>query len=334
MSESIPHIDDLLLDLCARWERGEPVRVETLLQQHAAEPGSQDLLDLLYKEYMLREESGETPSLEEYQRRFPHLREELQAQFEIHRLIAEDAGRRPTKSGVASAPTVAGEVKPQPDPLPVIPGYEVLGILAGGGMGVIYKARQVRLNRFVAIKVIRPERLNSPAAIRRFQREALAAARLAHPYIVHVFDANQTGNIQYLVMEYVEGIDLMQLITQRGPLAVPQACSYVRQAALGLQHALERGLVHRDIKPSNLMLSNDGVIKVLDMGLARVQQPEPGEESQSHLTQAGTVLGTPDYIAPNRSRTHTRPTFALTCTAWVAPSSICCPAACSTPAAA
>src|SRR5262249_9805801 len=153
------------------------------------------------------------------------------------------------------------------------------------------------LNRPVAIKVIRPERLASEAAVRRFQREARVAARLAHPHIVPVFDANHTDEVQYLVMEYVDGTDLAKLVKDKGPLLVEKGCTCIRQAALGLHHAYEKGLVHRDIKPGNLILATDGSVKLLDLGLARLREPNDEEDkSDSNLTQAGSVLGTPDYM--------------------------------------
>src|SRR5262249_19660669 len=161
----------------------------------------------------------------------------------------------------------------------------------------VFQARQLRLNRIVAIKAIRPERLISPGAVRRFQREARVAARLSHPNIVRVLEADQVNGAHYLVMEYVEGTDLGTLVKERGPLPEPLACACIRQAALGLQHAHEQGLVHRDIKPSNLMLTRDGTVRLLDLGLARLRESE-GEENESQLTQTGGVLGTPDYMAP------------------------------------
>jgi serine/threonine protein kinase len=192
--------------------------------------------------------------------------------------------------------------------------YVLLEKLGEGGMGAVYKAQQRRLNRLVALKVIRKDKLRSAATVRRFYREVQAAGQLHHPNIVHAYDAGQAGGTHYLAMEYVEGTDLAQLVRQHGPLPVPQACAYVRQAALGLQHACKRGLVHRDIKPSNLLVTRaaasaeaapssvrpgpEGVVKILDMGLARLQGPAEGK---NNLTRLGTVLGTPEYLAPEQA---------------------------------
>ena len=126
--------------------------------------------------------------------------------------------------------------------------YILLERLGEGGMGQVFKARHRNLGRIVAIKLIRKERLDNPNAIKRFQREVRAAAALSHPNIVHAFDADEIGGTHLLVMEYIEGAtDLSRLVKQNGPLPVGHACKYIRQAALGLQHAFERGMVHRDI---------------------------------------------------------------------------------------
>lgn len=182
-------------------------------------------------------------------------------------------------------------------------GYEILEPLGEGGMGRVFKARHGRLNRVVALKVIRPEQLANPNALRRFQREARAAARLAHPNVVQIYDAAEAEGTHFLVMEYVAGQDLAELVRTRGPLPVPLAGHYARQVSLALQHAHERGLVHRDIKPANLLLSADGTqVKILDMGVARLLQPDETDLPAGELTQTGAVMGTPAYLAPEQAR--------------------------------
>jgi serine/threonine-protein kinase len=153
--------------------------------------------------------------------------------------------------------------------------YILLERLGEGGMGQVFKARHRNLGRIAAIKLIRKERLDNADAVKRFQREVRAAAALNHPNIVRALDADQIGGTHLLVMEYIDGAtDLAQLVKKNGPLPVAQACDYIRQTALGLQHAFERGLVHRDIKPANLLLASGGkTVKILDMGLARLNQP-------------------------------------------------------------
>jgi WD40 repeat protein/serine/threonine protein kinase len=178
--------------------------------------------------------------------------------------------------------------------------HVLLERLGEGGMGQVFKARHARLDRVVALKVIRKDRLVHKGALSRFQREARAAARLSHPNIVSVFDADEVAGTHFLVMEYVEGVDLSRYVKQHGPLPVDLAVSCIRQAALGLQHAYERGLVHRDIKPANLLLTRAGQVKILDMGLARVDQV--AEDDSSTLTQEGSVMGSLDYIAPEQAK--------------------------------
>ncbi|GIW81283.1 MAG: hypothetical protein KatS3mg105_3090 [Gemmatales bacterium] len=178
--------------------------------------------------------------------------------------------------------------------------YVLLERLGEGAMGKVFKARHQTMNRIVALKMIRKERLQHPNALRRFRREIRAMAQLSHPNVVTAFDADQVNGVHFYAMEFVEGEDLGKLVAREGPIPIDKACDYIRQAALSLQHAHERGLVHRDIKPSNLLLSKrDSVIKVLDMGLARLQQ---AEDESTQLTQEGVVMGTPDFIAPEQAR--------------------------------
>src|SRR5262249_984824 len=154
-------------------------------------------------------------------------------------------------------------------------GFEIIEELSRGGMGIIYKARQQGFNRLAVLKVISPDRLALPDMLRRFQREVQAAALLSHPNIVTVYATDLSGRWPYLAMEYVPGIDLFRLVKEGGPLSIADACSYILQAAQGLQHAHEQGLVHRDIKPANLMVTPSPLtatatakrrIKILDMG--------------------------------------------------------------------
>jgi serine/threonine protein kinase len=201
------------------------------------------------------------------------------------------------------------------------PRYHVVGWVGQGGMGTVYKAEHSLMGRLVALKAIRRDLSDRPALVERFRREVKTAAQLDHPNIVRAYDAEQAGDTHFLVMEWVPGTTLARLVQARGPLAVAEACEYVRQAALGLQYAFEHGMVHRDIKPQNLMVSPPriprrdregaveaplpdgrgsefGVVKVLDFGLARLAR-ELGPTDA--VTSSGMVLGTADYIAPEQA---------------------------------
>ncbi|MEK6235871.1 MAG: serine/threonine protein kinase, partial [Planctomycetales bacterium] len=179
--------------------------------------------------------------------------------------------------------------------------YELMGKLGSGGMGTVYKALHVPMNRTVALKVLPEDKLDSPQAVKRFRREIKAAAKLTHPNIVTAYDAGEQSGVHFLVMEFVDGIDLGRLVSRDGPLPMDAALDCVIQAAEGLAHAHDQGVIHRDVKPANLILDAAGVIKILDFGLARIQTPKPTKAS-SHLTNTGTVLGTPAFMAPEQSR--------------------------------
>ena len=189
-----------------------------------------------------------------------------------------------------------GDVEHLPPELREHPRYRIFKLLGKGGMGEVYLAEHRLMERMVALKVIKRTITQDAQAVDRFRTEVRAAARLTHPNIVTAHDAEQAGDVHFLVMEYIEGVSLARLVEQRGHLAIRQACEYVRQAALGLQHAFEHGMIHRDIKPQNLMLTRKGQIKILDFGLARFAR----DPAAGRITELGAVLGTPDYIAPEQ----------------------------------
>ncbi|QVL32597.1 serine/threonine protein kinase [Telmatocola sphagniphila] len=178
--------------------------------------------------------------------------------------------------------------------------YIIVDKIGEGGMGDVYKARHSTMDREVAIKLIRQKRLSNPDAIKRFQKEIQAAAQLQHENVVIAYDADQQGDSHFFVMEYVEGINLFELVKKSGALPVASACEYILQAAMGLQHAYERGMVHRDIKPANLLLNKTGTVKILDMGLARIDTATSADETR--LTTEGITFGTPDFISPEQCR--------------------------------
>jgi serine/threonine protein kinase len=193
--------------------------------------------------------------------------------------------------------------------------YVLLHRLGAGGMGQVFKARHGKLGRTVALKVIRKENVVDAESVGRFQREMHVTSRLEHPNVVRALDAGPLGGTLALVMEYVEGTDLDRLVKERGPLSIAEACDFLRQAALGLQHIHEHGLIHRDIKPSNLMVTtcNRGpaLVKILDLGLARLQDGHHGKKttrladgkSLTTLTLDGAAgtLGSIDYLSPEQA---------------------------------
>lgn len=176
--------------------------------------------------------------------------------------------------------------------------HRILERLGYGGMGQVFLCEHMFMRRRVAIKVLPPVKARDDIALARFYREARATAALDHPNIVRSHDVDQEGDLHFLVMEYVDGVSLTKLVKKFGPLDVARACDYARQAAIGLQHAHDCGLVHRDMKPGNLMVDRDGVVKILDLGLARFKD-EVGDQA-GHPSEE-VLLGTVDYVAPEQT---------------------------------
>ena len=222
--------------------------------------------------------------------------------------LLQEAGRLPGDQ-TAHHESVTSKSSLNPDdvalPLADHPRYQILSLIGKGGMGDVYKARHRKMERTVALKVINRGLVQKAEAVDRFHREVKAAAQLSHRNIVTSHDADQAGDFHFMVMEYVDGVDLSQTVKDRGALPVAEACDYIRQAAIGLQHAHERGMVHRDIKPHNLMVTADGIVKILDFGLASLA-PEASEandsdSAQTDLTAVGAIMGTPDFISPEQA---------------------------------
>jgi eukaryotic-like serine/threonine-protein kinase len=184
----------------------------------------------------------------------------------------------------------------------ILGSYVLLEPVGEGGMGIIYQARNWKLDTPAAVKVIRRDRAADPAAVERFLREVRALGAIRHPHVVHALDADVENGRLYCAMEFVPGTDLGQLLRDRGALPVETACRYAAQLADGLHHISGLGLVHRDIKPGNVLVAEDGSgVKLTDLGLARFDSPEWGEVA-SDLTSVGMMVGTPDYVAPEQIR--------------------------------
>jgi hypothetical protein len=175
--------------------------------------------------------------------------------------------------------------------------YVIRDRLGSGSMGRVYKAHHLLMDRIVALKIIAPEIASNERVVARFQREMKLVGRLDHPNVVRAFDADQLGNILYIVMEYVPGLSLGQRLRQ-GPVPLPDMIEYGAQAALGLAHAHEQGIVHRDIKPSNLLLSETRQIKVLDLGLGVLME---ADSDATFATADGIAVGTIDYMSPEQA---------------------------------
>jgi serine/threonine protein kinase len=194
-----------------------------------------------------------------------------------------------------------GATPPAPPPLPAdiaakFPQLEIIECLGRGGMGVVYKARQPLLDRLIALKILAPEREKDPQFAERFTREAQALAKLNHPNIVTVYDFGESGGLFYLLMEYVDGVNLRQMIEGK-KLASEQALAIVPRICEALQYAHEQGIVHRDIKPENVLLDKQGRVKIADFGIAKLLGVEDG---RSAFTKGRQVIGTPFYMAPEQ----------------------------------
>lgn len=178
-----------------------------------------------------------------------------------------------------------------------VPGYKVIAPLGAGAMATVYKAKQLSLDRLVAIKVLPKKFINNPQFVERFYAEGKAAAQLNHPNIVQAFDVGQAGDYHYFVMEYVEGRTVYDDIVKHKRYSEADAIIIIIQVAEALQHAHSKGLIHRDVKPKNIMISKEGVAKLADMGLARAMSDKEAAEAE-----AGKAFGTPYYISPEQIR--------------------------------
>ncbi|HVW37153.1 MAG TPA: serine/threonine-protein kinase, partial [Pirellulales bacterium] len=231
--------------------------------------------------------------------------EDASWQPEIQALEADSLGWIGDASSSRITTTEAAETCETPRLPEMLGEYRILASIGRGGMGAVYRAVHQRLDKVVAIKVLAPDRFGDPAAAGRFAREMRAVGRLNHPHVVSATDAGEVEGAPYLVMEFVDGIDLSWLSKRHGALAAADACEIVRQAALGLHYAHSHGLVHRDVKPSNLLLTpapeqvSGGLVKVADLGVALLRESEEAHADGS--TSTALLLGSLDYMAPEQA---------------------------------
>jgi serine/threonine protein kinase len=195
---------------------------------------------------------------------------------------ASDAPREPSQLGVRSA----------------LGKYQIVRELGAGGMGTVYLAVDSNLKRTVALKILHKDRATNETLVRRFESEAHAAAQLKHENIVTVYDAGQIEGNLFIALEFVDGIDIHELVAKRGAVPLKRSLGFIKQIVRALDHLHKRGIVHRDIKPSNLLLTKEGIVKLTDLGLARAVD----ESTESNITREGTTVGTVDYMAPEQAR--------------------------------
>lgn len=296
-------------DFDAAWQQvatgTPPPRLERVLQSIPQSERPVYLRELLAIDLEYRTKRGESPRVDDYVQRLAADAETVQSVFAECGIDCtcpagshESAGAGQGEGPQPASPEGYLSLKAGTE----IGNYTIIRLIGQGGMGAVYQAEHRRMRRKVALKMISPAALKHPEALQRFHREAEAMARLEHPNIVTAHDADQAGDIHFLVMQYVDGEDLSTMVKNRGPLEVDAALRYLIQTALGLEYAHHEGVIHRDIKPSNLIVNKNGTVKILDMGLARLEDSLSEAAPDKHnLTQAGNLMGTVDYMAPEQA---------------------------------
>jgi WD40 repeat protein len=279
----------------ACWERGETIELEQLIRTRPDLEGSSEVaLELIHHEVILRYRAGESPERGDYLDRFPRLAGEIERILEVERHIHEHSTRY-RHAFRASLPPVGMSPDGAADPsLPMVPGYAIEGIQGRGGMGVVYRARHLRLNRPVALKMLLAHADANSDLLARFRAEADAVAHLHHPNIVQIYDFGESAGRPFLVLELVEGRCLAAR-TAGTPQPARDSARLVETLARAVHHAHGRGIIHRDLKPANVLLMPDGSPKITDFGLAK--RLFDGDEN----TGSRSVLGTPGFMAPEQA---------------------------------
>ncbi|HEV3142875.1 MAG TPA: serine/threonine-protein kinase [Gemmataceae bacterium] len=267
-----------------RWLQGQRIPVEEYITYYPELRGNTNTIqELLLSELQLRRELRLPFDQEEFCTRFPEQADWLRKTIE--RMRQEESAHE-TSTGSEESPRLVA--------WPEIPGFEILAEIGRGGMGVVYKARQAKLNRFVALKVLLAGSQASVRAVTRFRSEANAIARLQHPYIVQIFDIIEHDQQVFLSLEHVGGGSLTRRVGGSA-FPIPQAVAWAHKLAQAMDYAHEHGIVHRDLKPGNVLLTEDGIPKITDFGLAKRMDDE------ANLTRTGTVVGTPEYMSPEQA---------------------------------
>jgi WD40 repeat protein len=293
-------VDDLRDEQRRRWLEGDRVSAETLLEQAPrVRADAEHTLEFIYGEVLLREEFGEFPSIDDYVLRFPGLSDRLADLFEVHRALESGRLLEPTDPAAAVEST---DPRGGPDSnlgTPKVSGYEVLEELGRGGMGIVYRAKQIGLNRFVALKVILAGGHAGTETLSRFRAEGEAVARLQHPNIVQIYGVGEQEGRPYFAFELVDGGNLARRLNG-APQAAIRAATWLRTLARAVEAAHRKGIVHRDLKPSNILIAADGTLKITDFGLAKAIG------SDAELTRTEAVMGSPSYMAPEQASGKTR----------------------------
>ncbi len=258
-------------------------------------------LDAIIAEYYRLPDTDGPPDQNEFIQRYPEFASELKEFFSDARLFYADESSTPQETSLGRTIIDAPQLEPSASKQVVryFGEYEILEKLGAGGMGVVYKARQKKLNRIVALKMIRSGELANSSDVQRFEAEAKAAAKLSHPGIVSVHEVGIHDGHHFYTMDYVEGGNLSQLHRDE-PVAAKHAVKLVRQLAESMHYAHSKGIIHRDLKPANILLNANGEPRITDFGLAKRIRDE--DESQSPtMTESGQILGTAGYMSPEQA---------------------------------
>jgi predicted ATPase len=296
----------LRVDQRERWAIGQRVPAADYLRDFPAlRDDPEAAIEVIFGEFVLRDRLGESPELGQYQREHPEYAAQLAIQVELRRALegqAEDGATIVTRGDETLDPGSDIDLPPAPvAEMPSPPGYEIIAVLGRGGMGVVYKARDSGLGRYVALKFLHLQTLRDGPALARFRREARAASALNHPAVCTLYGLGECEGRPFLVLEWVEGQTFRALVGPNPDLT--QLLSLVWQVASALQAAHAAGIIHRDIKPENLMVRPDGFVKVLDFGLARLLPAPAGSgTAPDGVTGSGVLLGTARYMSPEQAR--------------------------------